>query len=441
MASGSDKRPVVYCYTDAAFPWDLGPALTDLERRGFRIVVGDNVDELLFLLQMGRPAAILYTVGTPEARAQGGFHVVMSRAVEMLVPVFIVGPDDPRDGVILRYPEGGASEESHAPFHALGDLIERFDQQPPSTPSRPPLAVAHQTFGKGRTMMSWRRDGPIVTPLSVPPKEAREERQTLPAKKKSQHNDDGVRDIVPSAAPAEPIQEPVRVVRAEPEPDRGEPRREPRPRRRAAWKIPLVLAAGVAIGVAGLIAYLATAPGRTPRPTARAPEAAHQEPEAVRRAPSAAAPRPIPAAPQATAPATTPAAEPAAPRKARDDSKAGEALLRDASGNVRFPGHFREQSAIFWFAEEREEARFLDLVRSLGPNVVIRVTGHSTGEEFAAGLHNLALSRAWAVEKYLIRQGIEDERIETERGGLVSSADDFDERGWPRNRWVDVRFE
>ena len=96
---------------------------------------------------------------------------------------------------------------------------------------------------------------------------------------------------------------------------------------------------------------------------------------------------------------------------------------------------------MFWFAGDWEEQRFLGLVRSLGPNAKIRLIGHSTAEELAAGLNNLAVSRAWAVEKYLVRQGIADERIETERGAQVSATDDLDERGWARNRWVDVRFD
>jgi len=461
MDNKSDSRPAVYCFVDPAFSWDVGLALTDLERRGFRIVTGDNADELLFLLQMGRPAAIIYTAAKAEARAQASYHMVTKRAVDMLVPLFVVGPDDPRDGVLLRYPAGGAAEESHVPFHALGDLIERFDTEPPSTPSRPPKAVANQTFGKGRTMMSWRRDGPIVTPPddgrpplepisdrpAHPAGEAKpenhEERKTFPAKKKHP-KDDGAVVTVESAPPAAPAPEPVRAVVAEPAPARE---REPRQRasKPVAWKIPAVLAAGVAIGVAGLVVYLATAPG--PATSAASPTRAVDPPAAASTpGPADTATKPQESgetAAQAPAPAQPAAADGAAPRPPteRGAPQTDEALLIDPSGTVRFPAHFREQSAIFWFAGDWEERRFLDLVRSLGPKAKIRLIGHSTAEDLAAGLHNLALSRAWAVEKYLVRQGIEDERIETEPGGLVTDLDDFDERGWPRNRWVDVRFD
>jgi hypothetical protein len=478
MTKGNDKAPVVYYFADPAFPWDIGPGLADLERRGFRVVKGDNADELLFLMQMGRPAAILYTIATPEARAHGSFQLVSRRALDMLVPLFAIGPDDPRDGVLLRYPRGGVSDDSHAPFHTLGDLIEQFDAEPPSTPSRPPLAVASQTFGKGRTMMSWRRDGPIVTPPNdlapptapvptVPPPRAaaeppaadHEERKTLPTKRKHAAKDEAARDAAPtatptisaiSAPPAAPVREPVRAVHPAPEPAFAPPR--PRPQRSQVWKIPAVIAAGVAIGVAALVVYLATAPGPADRPAKEAP-------------PATALPRPAPMTRPAmvdtgaddgrtTAPERPAEVRPvaggdeaggAAPQRRRvNDEQSGEAdeaLLADASGTVRFPGHFRDASAIFWFAGDWEERRFIDLVRSLGPNAKIRVIGHSTEQELAAGLHNLALSRAWAVEKYLVRQGIADERIETEKGALVTSGADLDERGWPRNRWVDVRFD
>jgi len=481
MTNGSDSRSIVYYYADPAFAWDVGSALADLERRGFRIVTGDNADELLFLLQMGRPAAIIYTVAQSAALAHGSFLLVSSRAIDMLVPVFVIGPDDPRDGVLLRYPVGGVAEESHAPFHALGDLIERFDAEPPSTPSRPPMTVANQTFGKGRTMMSWRRDGPIVTPANygaesheplneqktsapaAPPANDHKERKTLPAKNAHASEDESVRGAVPSATPtisaispppsapaasmvAARAEGPVRAVRVDPEPERRSPNRASRP---VAWKLPAALAAGVAIGVAALVVYLATAPGRVTEATRPTPATAPREPAGVPLPTAAGIPvaqdgatagKPPVETPPAVidgAPGGTTAPRPRAPGEPKDE----EALLTDASGTVRFPGHFRETSAMFWFAGDWEERRFLNLVRSLGPNAKIRVIGHSTAEELAAGLHNLALSRAWAVEKYLVRQGIADERIETEKGALVTSGADLDERGWPRNRWVDVRFD
>jgi hypothetical protein len=453
MAKGSDSRPVVYCYVDPAFTWDIGPALADLERRGFRVVTGDHADELLFLLQMGRPAAVIYTVSGPEARADANFHTVTSRALDILVPVFVVGPDDPRDGVLLCYPAGGTVEESHAPFHALGDLIERFDSVPPSTPSRPPMAVAGQTFGKGRTMMSWRRDGPIVTPpndlrspyemidarpapSAAPPPAVPGERKTFPRKKKGDSADGGSPESAPDAAISADVApgreaelaravEPVRVARIVPEPERRSKESAPR---RTAWKIPAALAGGVAIGVAALVVYLVTAPGPAADSTKPAPHPADPR----------AAETPAAETPAAETPAQDEVATPRRP--APDEPRAQEVLLLDASGAVRFPGHFREQSAIFWFTGELEERRFLDLLRSLGPKAKIRVIGHATAQELAAGLHNLALSRAWAVEKYLVRMGIADEQIEPETGDEAKT-EDLDYRGWPRNRWVDVRFD
>jgi hypothetical protein len=463
MAIATDSRPAVYHYSDPAFPWDLASAIGDLDRRGFRVVTGDNADELLFLMQMGRPVAIIYTLPRPEARAHAAFQMIARRAADMLVPMIIAGPENPRDGLLVRYPSNGAIEESHAPFHSIGDLVERFDSDPPSTPSRPPMVVANQTFGKGRTMMAWRRDGPIVTPADygasqvepqpeakppspAPATDERGERKTLPRKKKhAGAGSDAPADpaSAPSAAAAR-AEEPVRAVRFEPAAETA--RRPPsRSRGRSAWKIPAALAGGVAIGVVGLVVYLATAPGR-PAEAARPGAAAAPRPPVAAPPVGARPPRPDGAAGDraATPPPVDDGAAPgSAARRTRAaaEEPAAEDFLTDASGAVRFPGHFREQSAVFWFAGDWEERRFLDLVRSLGPTARIRVIGHSTPEELAAGLHNLALSRAWAVEKYLVREGIADDRIDTEKGGQMTVASDVDDRGWPRNRWVDVRFD
>ena len=164
MTNASDSRPVVYFFADAEFGWDTGPAVADIERRGFRIVKGDNADELLFLLQMGRPAAVIYTVGSAQARTYGSFQMVALRTLDMLVPMIVAGPDDPRDGVLLRYPRGRDVEERHVPLHAIGDLFAEFDANPPSTPSRPAPFVQSQTFGKGRTVMAWQpKTGPTLS--------------------------------------------------------------------------------------------------------------------------------------------------------------------------------------------------------------------------------------------------------------------------------------
>jgi hypothetical protein len=415
MTHGSDNRPVVYYYADAAFAWDLGPAVADVERRGFRVVKGDNADELLFLLQMGRPAAIVYEISSPQARSYGSFQMVSRRAIDMLVPMVVVGPDDPRDGVLLRYPRGSDVEESHLPLHAIGDLFSEFDAAPPSTPSRPAPFVHSQTFGKGRTMMSWRRSVPPPAPEpEQPPEQPPEPIPHGPAPFV----------VFPTTPPRE---EPAFEAAPEPEPRNAAPRPK-------TARILAATAGGVAIGMAALTVYFFTSPER-PHPSAARPSA----------------PQP------STAPTLPP--EPAGPIDGGVEAggKAGGwhsrrphpapahgsegALLSDASGTIRFPGHFRDASAIFWFAGDWEERRFLDLLRSLGPKTRIRLTGHTTQEEANGGPPLLAVGRARAVEKYLVRHGLAEERITAEGGAPVRTASDVDARGWPRNRWVDVKFE
>jgi len=423
MTNSNDNRPVVYYFADAAFAWDIAPLIVDIERRGFRVVKGDNADELLFLLQMGRPAAIVYTLPGVAARALGSFQMVAQRAVDMLVPMVIAGPDDPRDGVLLRYPDGKSAVESHVPFHALGELFVRFVAQPPSTPSRPASFVDSQTFGKGRTMMSWRRslppprftdlDEPEAPPLVIEPTHPHERTP---------------RDAEESKAPLR-----------EPE-SRGET-----PKRRSL-RLGAVLFGGIAIGLAALIVYFVVSTGRrepaprvAERPRARASSDASP---AASEMPAAAAMGSTDAE-QGKAARPIDGGEPERTRRVRSGEigTANEELLSDPSGIVRFPGHFREETATFWFAGDWEERRFLTLVRSMGPKTVIHLIGRATKDELEMGPANLPLGRARAVEKYLIRNGIDGERIETESGARQGSAGETDKRGLWRDRRVDVRFE
>ncbi|HUT76601.1 MAG TPA: hypothetical protein VM285_02885, partial [Polyangia bacterium] len=146
---------VVYYYSDPAFSGDLGPALDDLRRRGHRVVKGDNADELLFLLQMGRPVAVIYTLATDDSASSTAYQMVSRRVLDLLVPLILVGPENPRDGVSLLFPEGRAVSRHHVPFHSVATLVERFAEAPPGTPSRPPEMLQNRTIGRGRTVLNW----------------------------------------------------------------------------------------------------------------------------------------------------------------------------------------------------------------------------------------------------------------------------------------------
>jgi hypothetical protein len=435
MTNEKDSRPVVYCYVDPAFPWDASAVSGEAERRGFRVVRGDNADELLFLMQMGRPAAVVYALASPEARTYGSFHMISQRALDMLVPMVVVGPEDPRDGLLLRYPVGRTIEERYVPLHAVGDLFEEFDAVPPTTPSRPAPFVQGQTLGKGRTMMTWRRSlPPAAAPrVSSVPSEPPTPLETEPTEP------DEPTELYEGAAPAAGP-DPGLLRHSEPAPPAPSIAPKPRP-----WKVLAVVAGGVAIGVAALWVYVATAP----ETAQRAREAA--EPVALAAtAPRIAEPADLAvAAPEIAVPAERPAERdasveappPLPPERAAASAKPPEALLSGASGAIRFPGHFKDETAMFFFEGHEEEWRFLELVRSLGPSTVIRLTGHATFDELSTGPEKLARGRAWAVEKYLVRRGIPKERLLSEGGPPVRPGSDPDPHGKSRSRWVDVRFE
>jgi len=516
---------VVYFYSDPAYGGDLTSAVKTLKERGFRVVKGDNADELLFLLQVGRPAAVIYTLASTRARSSAAYQMVSRRALDLLVPIFLLGPEEPRDGLVLVMPAGKGGKESHIPFHSMPELIARFHSDPPSTPSRPPDVLHEQTVGKGRTLHSWQGQGSIApqdpreskkakrTLLGVPAPAAETARKTVPGKLASGTKTRRM-TVEPSAEPpaqalpedvatgatiqmlaaavpppsAEPpeaaSQERGEVVEVEsarepaPErtgdlpvypPDPFENKHEKKARRKAdprggggktlGVRIAVIVSAVAVLAAIVVVVYLATRPsGKPPQPLPRGvaipagpvspasgrtagdgQRVAEKTPAEVPADTVLETPPPVAEEPEVeTEEAGREEAPPQPPAGEMQRPKVRPSLERTEDGAYLFPGHFREETATFWFLDEQEEAGFISRIESGGGT--IRVIGHPTLDEAEGGKHGLGLSRAWAVEKYLIRKGVSPDRIETERGAPVDPKDDIDERGWARNRWVDVHL-
>jgi len=485
---------VIYFYSDPNYRGDLTTAMASLKERGFRVVRGDNADELLFLLQVGRPAAVVYTLAGADARSSTSYQMVSRRALDLLVPIFLVGPDDVRDGVVLVLPDGGRVVESHIPFHAMGDLIARVDVTPPSTPSRPPAVLHQETIGKGKTILNWKGGGPIPSRApewraqgetlhgqvsaeqlpaaapqgSIPPVDPRilkkggtllaqvppPARETMPARKHPPAEaqvEDGASTPAPAAARAYS----GAAVSDPPAPRRGPPASQAfgesaAPRRSVAARAVFAVSGLAVLAAIAVVVVLATRPSEpAPEPLPRGPGLSSEQ---VRPSPGGALPAPgeIGAAGRSGQPGATAEPDPggvAVPEPATRPDEAGPAVGPDpaafrprADGSVLFPGHFREGTATFWFAGEWEETGFWALVEGSAPGSIITVTGHPTAREVESGQGSLGTSRAWAVEKYLVRRGVVPTRIQTARGKAVEARDDIDARGWPRNRWVDVTF-
>jgi hypothetical protein len=479
---------VVYYYSDPAFRGDLGPALDDLRRRGHRVVKGDNADEFLFLLQVGRPTAVIYTLATGDSATTTAYQLVSRRVLDLLVPLILIGPENPRDGVTLLFPEGRTVSRHHVPFHAVGSLVERFSEAPPGTPSRPPEMLHDRTLGRGRTVLNWQAavadarqaEPPDISELQSPGGPLLPSRPA-PLPPQPPPGNKTIRMLAPEAAapargsssrPPAPAQMPsgkrtliagsVPPLRPE---DGARPEDRPVGDRPAAGGDPvaeapraaapdaateggrrgrsfvMALAAGLlaAIGALAIVLWFATRPAAPP-PRPLPPAAAIAVP-----APGA-APLARPASPAAPPGVDRTAAEEPSGEIERPASAVPRAPALLAGGlapgaETPFPAHFRENTAMFWFDDDGARDAFLARLVAVDPSRTLRLTGHATEGEVAGGRGSLGLSRAWAVRRWLVRQGFGEERIVTIRGRTVPDRGPHDDRGLPLNNWVSITVE
>jgi hypothetical protein len=134
---------------------------------------------------------------------------------------------------------------------------------------------------------------------------------------------------------------------------------------------------------------------------------------------SAASPLPDAATPAPTAEtaagtamkaAITPPAQPSAEAPV-------EQMAADAD-TVIFPARFKTGTAVFCFLDKAEEKAWVRNVREKSNGKRILVQGYVTREEKQNRLGRIAISRAWAVQKYLQRRGFQPEIIQAQRGRI-----------------------
>jgi len=132
----------VYCYFDPAYGWDARAAISALEPRGCRIVQGKDPSEILLLLQVGRPAAVVSTLADDDAAESADYMMTKRRAFDRRVPIVLVGPGQPRDGLQLLYPGEDEYAPRHLPLHALADTVMELGEHPPwEAESAPPAPI------------------------------------------------------------------------------------------------------------------------------------------------------------------------------------------------------------------------------------------------------------------------------------------------------------
>ncbi|MFO8074335.1 MAG: hypothetical protein R6V85_20930 [Polyangia bacterium] len=471
---------VVYYFTDASLAGEVSGAVENLRRRGHRVVKGDNADELLFLLQVGRPSAVIYTLGSRENESSASYQMVSRRALGMGVPMILVGPEPPRDGVVLVEPRGRTTARSHVSIHDVGRVVESLAEGGADVAGS---AKRSRAAAKGRTMLGMvpgavRPSRPA--PMSPRPKPGKATIRSIPAAGPAPG-----KESTPAPAPAEVPADGRTIRGAAPPPQAAGSNAEPEVRaagvgadrhderlagsRTAAWKIVVPVLAGVTLlGVGAAVFFATRSAGPPPSPlpdyAGIGPKAPAQEMSAGKKSASAVGAQkaaggtePDHLADGEKPPEPVSEKDPApAPQggKTVEKRQAGSTAApepreksRGSSGRftvgelVPFPGHFRGGTAVFWFDESDNPEAFADELKRAAGKRRVRLVGHPTAGEAEDGRAQLGLSRAWAVEKWLGRQGLSMERIDAVRGAPVPDQSDYDGRGFALNRWVDVVVE
>ncbi len=480
---------VVYYFTDASLAGEVSGTVENLRRRGHRVVKGDNADELLFLLQVGKPTAVIYTLKTRENESSASYQMVSRRALGMGVPMILVGPEPPRDGVVLVEPRGRTTARHHVSVHDVARVVESLAGDGADVAGS---AERSRAAAKGRTVLGM-ASGAVrpsrPAPMSPKPKPNKATIRSIPAAGPASGEESS-----PAPTPAEVPADGRTIRGAAPPPEAAESRAEPRARAAAAdresidreterspaagvgadphhgrpagsrfaiWKIVVAVLAGVTLLGAGAAVFFATRSAGPPPsplpdyagigPTAAAPQASAGKKSAAavgeRETADESSPEPSSGGGKPPGPA------PQAGKKVEEQKLAstaapepGEASRRSggrfAPGEpVPFPGHFRGGTAVFWFDEDDAPEGFVEELREAAGRRRVRLVGHPTAGEVEGGRARLGLSRAWAVKKWLGRQGLSMERIDAVRGAAVADEPEYDGRGFALNRWVDVVVE
>lgn len=112
MENGSQKD--LYCCVAPEFAGPLVGLLERMRGAGYRVLVGNDPQELLLLLELSRPKALLYTLEAQTSKLSSGFRTVEGRALEQGLPLIVVRASDSRAGALeaaLWLPRAGSRFE------------------------------------------------------------------------------------------------------------------------------------------------------------------------------------------------------------------------------------------------------------------------------------------------------------------------------------------
>ena len=465
----------VYFYLDKDFSRSLDSIILPLKNHGHRVLVGRDFDELLLLLEISHPSVVFCAFSHATATREERFQSLSDKALESKIPIVVLGPYDPRDGFTLYAPGTKEYETRHVPFAAILETISGFAASEAETLREKTVSAETET----------RRPDPEIEPiepgdwdtdvsiLEYEPDEEMESEEELGSEEET--DPEGEMDFVPRVEnePAQ-VNEPIVLPEARvPIPDREDFRgeisgpislpsgEEPKTSKSeaqmtssATFQILLGLGALLCAALAIVFAWQPV----WELPIEVASKTQMMEPDPQQRSVSASAKRET-----ADGSGTPPGTE-EVPWGNRFDAGAGDGRgdfqrvhpqqpvaaeivtvtnwpKEKLESALPFPGTFRLNTARFWFQEEWEINRFRDMVRNLPADTKIRIIGFVTDKEIKDGQGHLDRSRAWAVERFLLKEGIPLERLSLSRGGKFYRKTDLDSQGHPRNRLVEIVVE
>ncbi len=468
------KVAEIYFYVDLTYKGSLKLVVSMLRNQGYRVIVGYDLDELLLLLEVSRPTVLVYNIAQEGRSLSESFQQIANKALENRIPIMLIGPQDPEDGVTLYNPLETSFDHRHIPFHGIVNTIEdlrddrpfkgALDSLPPDeedsvkNPSKKRLVdtvtrgsdtVRVQTEieitgdDKAQIVTTVFRHGEI---LIREEQSASQTDHALASKMETQHvaavrcyspilpsaldHPGDMRDISGPILLPEITEELAVVGKA------------------SNTRMKLI----VAVSAVGMVISLGVALFLSTLPTLALPIALdHIVPEKA--AIAATLTPPAPSKPTENRVSLQPMGTMYNRHKTEDD-KGGvevqvntEDLPRDVhrpaqmSEAIPFPGRFRPKTTIFWFQDKEEEKRFVSMIMALPEGKKIRLIGHATKAEVKDKKKALGLSRAWSVLRYIQRKGIDSNRIVAVRGKAVLLKSDIDDKGRPLNRFVDVVIE
>ncbi|MCP4199458.1 MAG: hypothetical protein GY762_20110 [Proteobacteria bacterium] len=398
----------IYCFEDSNYKGNIDVAIDLLRKHGYRVIVGDDVKELLLLLEIGDPAAIIYTLVSDNTSLEKSFQSIASKALERSLPMILIGSDVSRKGFTLYYPVDPFLDGKQIDSHMLASVLDEIHGTSNAVPweasdSGPVLREKLvDSFEDGEesirietsvttdeepkiTTLVYRRGEVIVREEQS----VRADEPELKDKIESQHLA-ALSSYAP--APARPrrkypdeVNGPIPLARTEPD-----TASETEPGiwgRKGVSKRLLVLGMLVFCGVVFYLSTRQVTP--LPQPISR-PEAVQSQ-SGVRAG--------------GIGKMETMVREPDPfPDEAIPDSvQENDASTDDA---VLFPGRFRPNRTVFGFRNKGEERIFLSTIEELSKEKKIRLVVPVVDSHGSVRKKKLAMARANAVFRYLRDQGI-----------------------------------